>query len=954
MSKLRHFYKRSITQRLVSMMMLAVMLILFGAFYMLWTTYSIVQDYMREAEAVQDKLKLVSEIADHSNEIILRARGYFVYLSDYEYEQIFAEEEKLKNALLEIKKRELSEAEMEVMQNIEAFFTDYFETTLPKAIAYAEAEDYGSLRQLITADEDNPVNKLIVYAYDFENQVKLIAEEKNGELVRQLALQAGAFITYILAVLILSSFITRKLGTDMGAPLRQLTKQARRFAEGERFELESLTRADEIGELSRSLQSMMGQIHLKEETLLAQNEELQAQQDELQAQQEELQRALALMEKNERYLEKRNQLIQSLSNTLNQTELLQSIIQNMVEITESDKGILIMMKEPHPYASVGLSEEAAKQAVATLDEGIALRALQTKKTYRINRAASTAERGYHTAPMSATDLVVPVAGADEEMVACLILTKLGRDVSRQEEAEIDGLIKQVSLSFDKLVLFEQSEKRRQMIGDMLNTVQEGIQFTDLHGTTLQINRRMSELLGVVSEAGSSTRLPIDSFLETIREKVIEPERLVGFITRIVNGELTEEGRSMNYELSLPERKHIQIYCEPLYRQGDKFGLLFVHRDISKEYEVDRMKSEFVSTVSHELRTPLASVLGFAELLIHRELNPERQRKYMMTIYQEAKRLTALINDFLDLQRMESGKQIYDMQAIDIASLIEEIVETEKLSGTAHRIEFCNRAPKALVWADAAKLGQAFINLLNNAVKYSPDGGTILIDAAVEDEQLVIRIQDEGLGIPEEALPKLFSKFYRVDNSDRREIGGTGLGLAIVKEIINRHKGTIGVESVFGSGSTFTVRLPAITRLEHSAVEDPERKPEKASLLVALVENDHHLSLLLTDELQASGYRVHLFAEGRQALDELERLNPDAVVIDLMLEQGLTGWDIITMMKKSEKLLNKPILISSAFEEKEKAAAWGISEFLVKPYLPGRLSERLSDLILRSEERHEKG
>lgn len=954
MGKLRHFYKRSITQRLVSMMMLAVVLILFGALYMLWTTYSIVQDYMREAEAAQDKQKLVSQIADHSNEIILRARGYFVYLSDYEYEQLFAEEAKLNNALLEIKKRELSEAERDVMQNIEAFYTDYFETTLPEAIAYAEAEDYGSLRKLITADEDNPVNKLIVYARDFENQVQLIAEEQNRELVRQLALQAGAFITYILVILILSSFITRKLGTDMGAPLRQLTKQARRFAEGERFELESLTRADEIGELSRSLQSMMGQIHLKEETLLAQNEELQAQQDELQAQQEELQRALAQMEINERYLEKRNQLIQSLSNTLNQTELLQSIIQNMVEITESDKGILIMMKDPHPYASVGLSEDAAKQAVATLDEGIVLRAVQTKKAYRIKRAASTAERGYHAAPMSATDLVVPVAGAEEDIVACLILTKIGRDVSRQEEAEIAGLIKQVSLSFDKLLLFEQSEKQRQMIGDMLNTVQEGIQFTDLQGTTLQINRRMSELLGVVSEAGSSTGLPIDSFLETIREKVTEPERLIEFITLIVNGELSEEGRSMHYELAIPERRHIQIYCEPLYRQEEKFGLLFVHRDITKEYEVDRMKSEFVSTVSHELRTPLASVLGFAELLVHRELKPERQKKYMTTIHQEAKRLTALINDFLDLQRMESGKQSYDMQAIDAASLIDEIVETERLSNTAHHIEFYNRAPQALVWADRAKMSQAFINLLSNAVKYSPDGGTIHIDVAVEDEQLVIRMQDEGLGIPEEALPKLFAKFYRVDNSDRREIGGTGLGLAIVKEIITRHKGTIAVESVFGSGSTFTVRLPAIARLEPSAFEEPERKPEKASLHVALVENDHHLSMLLKDELQASGYRVHLYTEGRQALDDLERLNPDAVVIDLMLEQGITGWDIITMMKKSEKLLNKPILISSAFEEKEKAAAWGISEFLVKPYLPGRLSERLAGLILKSEERHEKG
>ncbi len=932
------------------MMILALSLILFGALFVLWSTVSIVQNYMEQMNTIEKKQNLVSEIADHSNEIILRARGYYVYLSDYEYEQIFTEKDSLYAALVEVKKLQLSDSELEVMRNIEDFFDNYFANMLPQAIEYAQAQNYEALREFVSAGADNPVNKLILYAHDFEQQVQLIAKQENEQLIKDLSTQAYLFIGYIVLMLVAFAIITRKIGTDMGAPLRKLTKQARRFAEGERFELESLTRIDEIGELSRSLQKMMGQIHIKEETLLAQNEELQAQQQELQAQQEELQYALSLTEANEHYLKKRNQLIQSLSNTLNEDELLNSIIHHMVEISGADKGLLVMLDEEHAYASIGISETAARQFIADIDEGITLRALQTHQAYTMERVCTPAEQGYHEEPALATDFVLPIVHGEGAVVACLVLTKLNWRMSPQEKEEIIGLTKQISLSFDKLLLYEQSERQRLMTSDMLNTIQEGIQFLSLTGTTLEMNGRMNELLGLPPIPADSNGISLEMFLSHLQDRVAEPAELANHIRAIVDGGYETSTGSVNYEINQPERRFIQMYGEPLYRNGKTFGLLLVHRDITKEHEVDRMKTEFVSTVSHELRTPLASVLGFAELLLHRELKPERQRKYMMTIHQEAKRLTTLINDFLDLQRMESGKQSYEWQTMYVAPLIQELLETQELSEGAHRFEIAGELPQMQIWADYSKMRQVFVNLLSNAVKYSPSGGAVKIRMWKEGEQVAVSVSDEGLGIPAEALPQLFNKFYRVDNTDRREIGGTGLGLAIVKEIVTRHRGSIDVSSEFGQGSTFTVRLPMLKTID--AAGSDLQANAKPTISVMLVENDFNLSVLLQDELTASGYQVTLYTEARQALAEMENLDPDIAVVDLMLEPSLTGWDIVRAMKQSEKLSQKPIIISSAFEEQEKAAGWGISDFLVKPYVPGKLSERIDSVMNNRRNRSE--
>ena len=225
-------------------------------------------------------------------------------------------------------------------------------------------------------------------------------------------------------------------------------------------------------------------------------------------------------------------------------------------------------------------------------------------------------------------------------------------------------------------------------------------------------------------------------------------------------------------------------------------------------ERERLKDEIVSIVSHELRTPLTSLRGFAELMLKREFPPEKQREFISIVHTEAVRLTNLINNFLDLQRMEAGRQTYAFVSLDIISAICNTLSLFSLGANGSHF-FRLETPESLppVWADADRLRQILTNFLSNAVKFSPQGGEIRIGACREGNYIKVWVADHGVGIRPEEIKKLFTKFHRVDNQETRNIGGTGLGLAIVREIVEAHNGWVWVESTAGVGSTFFFTLP---------------------------------------------------------------------------------------------------------------------------------------------------
>jgi len=299
--------------------------------------------------------------------------------------------------------------------------------------------------------------------------------------------------------------------------------------------------------------------------------------------------------------------------------------------------------------------------------------------------------------------------------------------------------------------------------------------------------------------------------------------------------------------------------------------------------LNRAKDEMVSLVSHEMRTPLASIVGFTELLTTREVTPEHRKEYLSVMLQEGHRLTALINDFLDLRRIEGGHMTMSFAPADIGALIKRVVEVfGKSGGSAVTARLAGDLP--LVRADSDSIFRVVANLLSNARKYSPNGGDIVVSATSVDGMVEISVEDQGLGIPADALSHLFQKFYRIDTADRRAIRGTGLGLAISKNIVEAHGGTIGARSAGpGQGSVFYFTLP-VGRQQSRAGD------------VLVVEDDSGFAHLLQAELATREISSVWAVDAETAEQLLAKNGARAVVLDLLLP-GLSGEAFLQRMRE---------------------------------------------------------
>ncbi|WP_026858776.1 two-component system histidine kinase PnpS [Jeotgalicoccus psychrophilus] len=261
----------------------------------------------------------------------------------------------------------------------------------------------------------------------------------------------------------------------------------------------------------------------------------------------------------------------------------------------------------------------------------------------------------------------------------------------------------------------------------------------------------------------------------------------------------------------PEERILDVHIAPYYSQGwQQRGAIIVLHDITDIRRLEKMRSEFVANVSHELKTPITSVKGFAETLLSGDVPDETTAKqFMQIIYDESERLNRLITDLLELSKIEKQAMPLNITEVNLNEIIGN--STQTISKFARDKNITLHLPSdenpIYVEADEDRLGQIVLNLVANAVNYTSDNGDIYIDAEERSSKVVLTVRDTGMGIPEEALDRLFERFYRVDKARSRHSGGTGLGLAIVKHLVESHEGKIYVKSVEGVGSTFTVELP---------------------------------------------------------------------------------------------------------------------------------------------------
>lgn len=253
---------------------------------------------------------------------------------------------------------------------------------------------------------------------------------------------------------------------------------------------------------------------------------------------------------------------------------------------------------------------------------------------------------------------------------------------------------------------------------------------------------------------------------------------------------------------------IAVSAAPLRNDsGENAGCVVVMRNLTKEIELDRFKSDMVSIVSHELRTPLAPLIGFAEMLQDPNLPPDKREHYLNMIIEQGRRLSALVENFLTLSQLEAGRFELHLEDADLRRLADEVLAVESARSPMHKLVNAIPADLPHVRVDRDRIRRVIHNLVSNALKYSPRGGTVTVAARQVGEEVEISVTDQGVGIRREDLPRLFERFQRMHREDLPDVRGTGLGLSICKNIVEEHGGSIRAESRYGKGSTFLIRIP---------------------------------------------------------------------------------------------------------------------------------------------------
>jgi signal transduction histidine kinase len=301
-------------------------------------------------------------------------------------------------------------------------------------------------------------------------------------------------------------------------------------------------------------------------------------------------------------------------------------------------------------------------------------------------------------------------------------------------------------------------------------------------------------------------------LRALAEHVFaEPQVVFETLARGDDGQADDTVETPIVEQVWPAHRELQVGARSVALNGSPLGRLYVFRDVTREREVDRMKTEFVALVSHELRTPLTSIKGYTDLILDGDAGEvgEEAREYLEVVQSNADRLVALVNDLLDLSRLESGRVQLKIEDVDLGDVVDVAIRTLREMIAAKDQTLAVDVDPALppVRADRDKTIQIVTNYLSNAYKYTPAGGRLRIEVARAETHARVSVSDNGYGISAEAQQRLFTRFYRVDNSDTREIGGTGLGLSIVKAFVELQGGEVGVESEAGKGSTFSFTVP---------------------------------------------------------------------------------------------------------------------------------------------------
>lgn len=376
---------------------------------------------------------------------------------------------------------------------------------------------------------------------------------------------------------------------------------------------------------------------------------------------------------------------------------------------------------------------------------------------------------------------------------------------------------------------------------------------------------------------------------------------------------------------------------------------------------DRAKSEFLATMSHELRTPLACIIGMSSALLSWTTSPltDKQREYLQIIHDSGKQLLELINDILELARLEAGKTVLNVSNFSVTQLARQVIESFQSKADSKnlklKLELMFTSEEATLAADHRQIRRILMNLLSNAIKFTPEGGEVTLRIWPEERSVNFQVEDTGIGIADEHQSLLFKKFQQIDMSYRRQYGGTGLGLALTKQLVELHKGWISVDSIVGSGSTFTVHIPSQPLSKLRAKHEPlVSQPDPSSShrirvsggCVVIIEKDEAIAERMCDVLTVADYQVVWMVSAQTAIHQIDLLQPVVVILALSTEiesdvqviQQLRHFPFMTEFKiLLVALSDNPTYVQQCLDA-------GGDDYLIKPFAIENLPRCLRSLI----------
>jgi signal transduction histidine kinase/DNA-binding response OmpR family regulator len=353
-------------------------------------------------------------------------------------------------------------------------------------------------------------------------------------------------------------------------------------------------------------------------------------------------------------------------------------------------------------------------------------------------------------------------------------------------------------------------------------------------------------------------------------------------------------------------------------------------------DANKAKSAFLANMSHELRTPLNAILGFTELLIDSpgSYDDNSRTKFLKQVHASGGHLLALINDILDLSKVEAGQMELRLETVQVAAAIAEVLGNVESLAVKKQVKLvADAAPGVGLIADPGKVRQMLLNLVSNAIKFTSEGGTVTITAQQLPDAIEIAVADTGIGIAVADRGRVFQEFQQLGSGESRPGQGTGLGLALTQRLANLHGGDVRFESELAKGSVFTISLP-LRPPQDTSID------RSASPLILIVEDNPVAAELLTRIIERGGFRTEVARSGNEALEKARGLNPVAITLDMLLPE-LDGWEVLARLKRDDSTSHIPVLVVTVVDEPQLAMALGAFDYLVKPVRANDLLQRLS-------------